>query len=82
MKHVEHFEATTRGEGGFGSQEKINQIDPAIFRAYDIRGIVGQSLTEESLYLLGRAIGSLALEARRKIQLLSLAMAVYQDLFC
>ncbi|RHW20683.1 phosphomannomutase/phosphoglucomutase [Pseudomonas jilinensis] len=33
-----------------------------IFRAYDIRGVVGQSLTEESLYWLGRAIGSESLE--------------------
>jgi phosphomannomutase/phosphoglucomutase len=35
-------------------------IDPVIFRAYDIRGIVGESLTEESVYEIGRAIGSIA----------------------
>jgi phosphomannomutase/phosphoglucomutase len=35
-------------------------IDPSIFRAYDIRGIVDLSLTEESVYLIGRAIGSYA----------------------
>lgn len=34
------------------------QIDPTIFRAYDIRGIVDQSLTEEGVYLIGQAIGS------------------------
>ncbi len=31
-----------------------------IFRAYDIRGVVGKSLTSEIVYDLGRAIGSLA----------------------
>lgn len=30
----------------------------AIFRAYDIRGIVGQDITAELAYLIGRAIGS------------------------
>jgi len=29
-----------------------------IFRAYDIRGIVGKTLTEDSVYAIGRAIGS------------------------
>src|SRR5688572_19201635 len=33
-------------------------IDHSIFRAYDIRGIVGQSLTEETVYAIGRALGS------------------------
>ncbi|MCW9057432.1 MAG: phosphomannomutase/phosphoglucomutase [Gammaproteobacteria bacterium] len=37
-------------------------VDPAIFRAYDIRGIVGQSLTPEAVYEIGRAIGSEAFE--------------------
>lgn len=40
----------------------LPSLDPTIFRAYDIRGIVGQSLTEESIYLLGQALGSYALE--------------------
>jgi len=39
-----------------------NIIDPSIFRAYDIRGIVGKSLTYESFFLLGQALGSVALE--------------------
>lgn len=38
------------------------EIDPAIFRAYDIRGIVGASLTPEVVYEIGRAIGSEAFE--------------------
>lgn len=33
-----------------------------IFRAYDIRGIVGQTLTEEAAYLIGRALGTEASE--------------------
>jgi phosphomannomutase/phosphoglucomutase len=34
------------------------KIDPAIFRAYDIRGIVGESLTVDAAFEIGRAIGS------------------------
>ncbi len=33
-------------------------IDPSIFKAYDIRGIVGTSLTIEGVKLIGKAIGS------------------------
>jgi len=33
-----------------------------IFRAYDIRGIVGKSLTSEVVRLIGRAIGTLGME--------------------
>lgn len=36
-------------------------LPETIFRAYDIRGIAGTDLTEESIHLIGRAIGSLAL---------------------
>lgn len=38
------------------------KIDPSIFRAYDIRGIVGETLTDETVYTMGRALGSLAIE--------------------
>ncbi|MDO4878934.1 MAG: phosphomannomutase/phosphoglucomutase [Neisseria sp.] len=37
-----------------------NPIAPEIFKAYDIRGIVGATLTEEAAYLIGRAIGTRA----------------------
>lgn len=38
------------------------QLPPRhIFRAYDIRGVVGESLTEEGVRLIGQAIGSEAL---------------------
>lgn len=33
-------------------------IDPSIFRAYDIRGIVGAGLTEQVVELIGRALGT------------------------
>ena len=33
-------------------------LSASIFKAYDIRGIVGQTLTEEVVYAIGRAIGS------------------------
>jgi phosphomannomutase/phosphoglucomutase len=35
-----------------------SKVDPGIFRAYDIRGIVGESLTPEVAFEIGRAIGS------------------------
>ncbi|MFT4562202.1 MAG: phosphomannomutase/phosphoglucomutase [Gammaproteobacteria bacterium] len=34
------------------------QIDPRIFRNYDIRGVVGESLSVEAVYDIGRALGS------------------------
>jgi phosphomannomutase / phosphoglucomutase len=37
-------------------------VDPAIFRAYDIRGVVGKSLTAEFAKLLGQSIGMLMRE--------------------
>lgn len=39
-------------------EERAALVDPAVFRSYDIRGIVGQALTDESVYLIGKAIGS------------------------
>jgi phosphomannomutase/phosphoglucomutase len=37
----------------------MTSINPAIFREYDIRGIIGTDLTEEVAGLLGRAYGTL-----------------------
>ncbi len=37
-------------------------IDASIFRAYDIRGVVATSLTEDTVYLIGQALGSLIRE--------------------
>ena len=43
--------------------EVVSQTDvpQSIFRAYDIRGIVGETLTEQGVFLIGRAIASEAL---------------------
>jgi phosphomannomutase/phosphoglucomutase len=38
-------------------------LDPTIFKAYDIRGIVDKTLTTEAVYRIGLAIGS---EARNR----------------
>lgn len=44
-------------------QKNIEQmVSPSIFRTYDIRGEVGVTLTEENVYLIGKAIGSLVRE--------------------
>jgi phosphomannomutase/phosphoglucomutase len=37
------------------------ELDPTIFRAYDIRGITTSNLTEEVVYWIGRAFGSEAM---------------------
>lgn len=34
------------------------QLDQSIFRAYDIRGIVGETLSPDTAFLIGQAIGS------------------------
>src|SRR5215475_2742441 len=31
-------------------------VDPAIFKAYDVRGVYGQTFTEETAYRIGRAV--------------------------
>ncbi len=47
--------------------EHINSmIHPSIFRAYDIRGIVGKTLTEQSVHAIGRALGTMAIEMGEK----------------
>ncbi len=40
----------------------ISQVKPEIFRACDIRGVVGKTLTPEVAYLLGLSFGTLALQ--------------------
>jgi phosphomannomutase/phosphoglucomutase len=36
----------------------LNQINPRIFREYDIRGIVGEDLNEEIIEIIGKAYGT------------------------
>ena len=38
----------------------LKNLDQAIFRAYDIRGIVGEALTDDAVYHLGRAFAAQA----------------------
>lgn len=38
------------------------QVDASIFKAYDIRGIVGKTLTEDAVRAVGRVLGTMALE--------------------
>ncbi|MGM0563164.1 MAG: phosphomannomutase/phosphoglucomutase [Pseudomonadota bacterium] len=45
---------------------EANNIHSAIFRAYDIRGVVESELTPNVVELLGQALGSMAIEAGRK----------------
>ena len=52
-------------EEGMPDTKVAAGIDPSIFRAYDIRGVVDKTLTVEAVYLIGRAIGSEALQRGR-----------------
>ena len=40
----------------------MKQLSAEIFKAYDIRGVVDKSLTEQAVCLIGQALGTLALE--------------------
>jgi phosphomannomutase/phosphoglucomutase len=41
--------------------ERVEEnVNPSIFRAYDIRGIAGDTLTENAVFLIGKAVGSVA----------------------
>src|SRR5580658_5328976 len=33
-------------------------LDPTIFRTYDIRGIAGKTLSDDDMFLIGKALGS------------------------
>lgn len=48
------------------SEDEQVHIAPVIFRAYDIRGIVGETLTEAAVYEIARAIGTMAQERGRQ----------------
>ncbi len=60
------------GESPGGAMPEVSEapvsaaeLSPAIFRAYDIRGIVGETLTPEIVRLIGQAIGSEALDRQQ-----------------
>lgn len=52
-------------EGPVNIEAAVTGIDPSIFRAYDIRGVVDKTLTVDAVRLIGRAIGSEALQRGR-----------------
>ncbi|AQQ69175.1 phosphomannomutase [Microbulbifer agarilyticus] len=45
------------------------EIPAHVFRAYDIRGIAGEEINEPFAYQLGRALGTIALQAGQKLLL-------------
>ena len=51
-------------------------IDAEIFRAYDIRGVVGITLTEHAVYQIGRAFAAESLAARARVMSRSVATGV------
>jgi phosphomannomutase/phosphoglucomutase len=60
--HAAHSTPAPVDEGPAGATDSAAaHLDPDIFRAYDIRGIAGRTLTEDAAYWIGRAF---AAEAR------------------
>ncbi len=55
---VPRFMEVAESNGAPPGLESVPLIDPSILRAYDIRGIIGKTLTPEVVHWLGRAIGS------------------------
>lgn len=56
------IDITAEPEENTPSEPEQPQIAPVIFRAYDIRGVVGETLTEAAVYEIARAIGTMAHE--------------------
>lgn len=56
------IDITAEPEENTPSEPEQSQIAPVIFRAYDIRGVVGETLTEAAVYEIARAIGTMAHE--------------------
>ena len=42
------------------------KVNSEIFRAYDIRGIFERELTQDLIYKIGQAVGSVVLEEKSK----------------
>lgn len=38
------------------------KVDASIFKAYDVRGVVDQTLTEDAVRAVGRVLGTMALD--------------------
>lgn len=50
--------SSTSSQGKMPSESVPPPLDSSVFRAYDVRGVVGTQLTKEFAELLGKAIGS------------------------
>lgn len=59
VKKINNFDKTVE-------QNMIKKIPSEIFRAYDIRGIVDQTLTTDGVYQIGCALGTTVLRAGEK----------------
>jgi phosphomannomutase len=63
-----------------------NVIDPDLFKAYDVRGVYGQNLTEEAVYRIGRAaaiylnVPEIAVTRDMRVSSPQLAAAVVQGI--
>ncbi len=58
-------ETPIQEDGALDIEDENVAVDASIFRAYDIRGVVDQTLTVPAVRLIGRAIGSEALQRGR-----------------
>lgn len=61
-EHVEPEAAAVSSKADRQAAAATGAIDRSIFRAYDIRGVVGQTLTTGTAMLIGQAIGSVVRE--------------------
>jgi phosphomannomutase / phosphoglucomutase len=57
---IEHARLVGPGDEGRAAGAPLTEVPVAIFRAYDIRGLVGQQLTVDTLQAIGQALGSAA----------------------
>ncbi len=56
---TQEFAATgDAGSMATAAEEEVERVPRSLFRAYDIRGIAGEDLTEDVAYAIGRALGS------------------------
>ncbi len=58
IKQFSEKEVSNQQENTPKDMKETIQLDKTIFRAYDIRGIVDEALTEDSVRLIGQAIGT------------------------
>ncbi len=56
----------TGGEGKVSPETAGQALSPDIFRAYDIRGVVGDTLTDDAVYRIARAFATDALAAGKR----------------